>query len=182
MRIVGGKYKGKSIVTPRGLNVRPTTDFAKESLFNILNNSINFEEIKLLELFAGTGNIGFEFASRGCTQITSVELNFNCIQHIKKTNKKLGLKNKVIRSDVFRYIKLNKDKYNFIFADPPYNLQNLKDIHKLIFNEGILYNDGMLVIEHDKYTDFSNENYFSSVRQYGRVMFSFFNFKTWVKK
>ena len=88
MRIIGGKYKGKSIVIPKGLPVRPTTDYAKESLFNILNNSINFEEIKLLELFAGTGNIGYEFASRGCKQITSVELNFNCIQFIKKTNKK----------------------------------------------------------------------------------------------
>ena len=176
MRIIGGKYKGKSIVAPRGLPVRPTTDFAKESLFNILNNSIDFEEIKLLELFAGTGNIGCEFASRGCSQITSVDLNFNCIQFIKRTNKELGLQNKVIRSDVFRFIKSNKEKYNFIFADPPYDLDRIKDIPKLIFSKGILENEGILVIEHDKYTDFSDDNYFKNVRQYGRVMFSFFNF------
>ena len=86
MRIIGGKYKGKAIVASRSLPVRPTTDFAKESLFNILNNYIDFDEIKLLELFAGTGNIGYEFASRGCSQITSVDLNFNCIQFIKRTN------------------------------------------------------------------------------------------------
>ena len=176
MRIIGGKYKGKSIVAPRGLPVRPTTDFAKESLFNILNNSIDFEEIKLLELFAGTGNIGYEFASRGCTQISSVDLNFNCIQFIKRSNKELGLHNKVIRSDVFRFIKSNKEKYNFIFADPPYDLERIKDIPKLIFSKGILENEGTLVIEHDKYTDFSDDNYFKNVRQYGRVMFSFFNF------
>ena len=140
MRIIGGKYKGKSIVAPRGLPVRPTTDFAKESLFNILNNSIDFEEIKLLELFAGTGNIGYEFASRGCSHITSVDLNFNCIQFIKRTNKELELHNKVIRSDVFRYINSNKEKYNFIFADPPYDLDRIMDIPQLIFSKGILEN------------------------------------------
>ena len=176
MRIIGGKYKGKSIVASRSLPVRPTTDFAKESLFNILNNSIDFEEIKLLELFAGTGNIGYEFASRGCSKITSVDLNFNCIQFIKRTNKELRLHNKVIRSDVFRFIKSNKEKYNFIFADPPYDLDRIKDIPKLIFSKGILENEGTLVIEHDKYTDFSDDNYFKNMRQYGRVMFSFFNF------
>ena len=176
MRIIGGKYKGKSIIVPRGLPVRPTTDFAKESLFNILNNCIDFEEIKLLELFSGTGNIGYEFASRGCPQITFVDLNFDCIQFIKKTNKELGLYNKVIRSDVFRFIKSNNEKYNFIFADPPYDHDRIKDIPKLIFSKGMLENEGTLVIEHDKYTDFSDYNYFKNVRKYGRVMFSFFNF------
>ena len=174
MRIIGGKYKGKSIVAPRGLPVKPTSDFAKESLFNILNNSIDFEEIKLLELFAGTGNIGYEFASRGCPQITFVDLNFNCIQFIKRTNKELGLHNKVIRSDVFRFIKSNKEKYNFIFADPPYNLDTIKDIPKVIFSKGILENEGTLVIEHDKNTDFRDFEYFKNHRQYGNVIFSFF--------
>ena len=176
MRIIGGKYKGKFIIAPRGLPARPTTDFAKESLFNILNNSLDFKETKLLELFAGTGNIGYEFASRGCPQITSVDLNFKSIQFIKKTNKKLGLHNKVIRSDVFRFIKSNKEKYNFIFADPPYDLDKIKDIPQLIFSKGILENEGTLVIEHDKHTDFREDNYFKNVRQYSRVMFSFFNF------
>ena len=130
----------------------------------------------MLELFAGTGNIGYEFASRGCCKITSVDLNFHCIQFIKKTNKELGLNNKVIRSDAFRFIKSNKEKYNFIFADPPYNLDKIKDIPDSIFTQGILLDKGTLVIEHDKHTDFSDNKNFKNVRQYGRVVFSFFNF------
>ena len=176
MRIIGGKYKGKSIIAPKNLPVRPTTDFAKESLFNILYNSVDFEQIKLLELFAGTGNIGYEFASRGCSKITSVDLNFHCIQFIKKTNKDLSLNNKVIRSDVFRFIKSNKEKYNFIFADPPYDLDAIRTIPESIFSNELLEDKGILVIEHDKYTDFSDCDYFKNVRQYGRVMFSFFKF------
>ena len=176
MRIIGGKYKGKSIIGPKNLPVRPTTDFAKESLFNILNNLVDFENVKLLELFAGTGNIGYEFASRGCPSITSVDLNFHCIQFIKKINKELSLNNKVIRSDAFRFIKSNKEKYNFIFADPPYDLNKIKDIPNHIFSRELLEDDGILVIEHDKHTDFSDNENFKNVRQYGRVMFSFFTF------
>lgn len=176
MRIIGGKYKGKSIIAPKNLPVRPTTDFAKESLFNILNNQIDFESIVLLELFAGTGNIGYEFASRGSESITSVDLNFNCIRFIKKTSKELSLKNTVIRSDAFRYIKSCKTQFNFIFADPPYDLENIEELPAQIFQNGLLEKNGILVIEHDKSTDFSTSPYFKNVRQYGRVMFSFFNF------
>jgi len=176
VRIISGKYKGKFIITPKGLPIRPTTNFAKESLFNILSNNINFNEIKLLDLFAGSGNIGFEFASRGCADITSIDINFNCIQFIRKMNKELDLKHKVIRSDTFRFIKTTKHKYNFIYADPPYDLDNIKDIPKLISSQKILENKGILVIEHDKKTNFSNSDHFKNIRQYGRVMFSFFNF------
>ena len=176
MRIIGGKHKGKTILAPKGLPVRPTTDFAKESLFNILNNHLDFENVKLLELFAGTGNIGYEFASRGCTSITSVDLNFQCIQFIKKTNQQLAFNNKVIRSDAFRYIKSTKEKYNLIFADPPYNSDNIQEIPTIIFSQNLLENNGILIIEHDKYTDFSEHKFFKNVRHYGRVMFSFFNF------
>lgn len=176
MRIIGGKHKGKTILAPKGLPVRPTTDFAKESLFNILNNSLDFEEIKLLELFAGTGNIGYEFSSRGCKSVTSVDLNFQCIRFIKKTNQELGFNNKVIRSDTFRFIKSNKEKYSLIFADPPYSLDKIQDIPSSIFSQNLLEDDGILIIEHDKHTDFSQYKYFKNVRQYGRVMFSFFKF------
>ena len=113
MRIIGGKYKGKNIIAPGNLPVRPTTDFAKESLFNILNNRINFEECKLLELFAGTGNIGYEFASRGCEEITSVDVNFKCIQFIKRMNKELQFNNRVIRSEAIRFLKKCKATVHF---------------------------------------------------------------------
>ncbi len=176
MRIIGGKYKGKSIIAPKNLPVRPTTDFAKESLFNILRNQIDYDSTVLLELFAGTGNIGYEFASRGCESITSVDLNFNCVRFIKKINRELDLKNTVIRSDAFRFIKSCKNQYNFIFADPPYNLENISDLPNYIFSNNILEKNGTLIIEHDKNTDFSESPYFKNVRQYGRVMFSFFNF------
>jgi len=176
MRIIGGKYKGKTIVAPKNLPVRPTTDFAKESLFNILTHQVDFENIKMLELFAGTGNIGYEFGSRGCTNLTSVDLNFHCIQFIKKMNQELNFKHKVIRSEALRFLNSTKEKYQFIFADPPYQLKEIKKIPLLIFEKGLLEKNGTLVIEHDKHTDFSDHLFFKNVRQYGRVMFSFFNF------
>ena len=117
--------------------VRPTTDFAKESLFNILNNHLDFENVKLLELLQEQV-YGYEFASRGCTSITSVDLNFQCIQFIKKTNQQLAFNNKVIRSDAFRYIKSTKEKYNLIFADPPYNSDNIQEIPTIIFSQNLL--------------------------------------------
>ena len=132
MRIIGGKYKGKSIVIPKGLPKRPTTDYAKESLFNILNNSIDFEEIKLLNFLPELEILAMNLP-QGVVNKLLVELNFNCIQFIKKTNKKLELQHKVIRSDVFRFIKYNKEKYNFIFADPPYKLEKNKKYTRTYF-------------------------------------------------
>jgi 16S rRNA (guanine966-N2)-methyltransferase len=177
LRIISGKFKGKNISAPRNLPVRPTTDFAKESLFNILTNSIHFEDIKLLELFAGTGNIGCEFASRGCDDITAVDLNFGCVQFIRKTYKELNIKGKVYRNETFRFLKSHKDKYNMVFADPPYDLENIIDLPDLIFKKKILSDQGVLIIEHDKKIDFSQTQYFDNVRQYGKVNFSFFKFE-----
>ena len=174
MRIIGGKYKGKNIIAPKNLPVRPTTDFAKESLFNILNNRIDFEDCKLLELFAGTGNIGYEFASRGCKKITSVDVNFQCIQFIKRTNKELQFKNRVIRSEAMRFLKQCKEKYNFIFADPPYQMEFINKIPNLVFEMNLLKANGILVVEHEKNIDFSKHHNFQENRQYGRVNFSFF--------
>ena len=174
MRIIGGKYKGKNIIAPGNLPVRPTTDFAKESLFNILNNRINFEECKLLELFAGTGNIGYEFASRGCEEITSVDVNFQCIQFIKRMNKELQFNNRVIRSEAIRFLNQCKEPYTFIFADPPYQMKGINNIPNLVFEKGLLKLNGILVVEHEKHLDFSEHLYFQENRQYGRVNFSFF--------
>ena len=154
MRIISGKYKGKNLIVPKGLPVRPTTDYAKESLFNILNNTISFRELNILELFAGTGNIGFEFMSRGAKSITSVDLDFKCIQFIKKMNKEIGIEGRVIRSEAFRFVKSNKD---------------------LIFDKGLLQEEGLLIIEHKKEIDFSLAKNYTSTRQYGKVNFSFFN-------
>ena len=176
MRIIGGKYKGKGIVVAKNLPVRPTTDFAKESLFNILTNKIDFSQVTLLELFAGTGNIGYEFWSRGCSSMTSVDLNFQCVQFIKKTQKSLAIDGKVIRSDCFRFIKFTKETYSFIFADPPYNMPQLKDLPNHIFEHRILKPGGTFVVEHDKHTDFESHPHFQNYRQYGRVRFSFFTF------
>ncbi len=174
MRIIGGKHKGKNIITPKNLPVRPTTDFAKESLFNILNNRIDFEECKLLELFAGTGNIGYEFSSRGCEEITSVDVNFQCIQFIKRMNKELQFNNRVIRSEVIRFLKHCKEQYNFIFADPPYQMESIKNIPNLVFEMNLLQTNGIMVVEHEKNLDFSEHPNFQENRQYGRVNFSFF--------
>ena len=174
MRIIGGKYKGKNIIAPKNLPVRPTTDFAKESLFNILNNRIDFEDCKLLELFAGTGNIGYEFSSRGCEEITSVDVNFQCIQFIKRMNKELQFNNRVIRSEAMRFLKQCKEQYNFIFFDPPYQMEGKNNIPTLVFQKGLLQPNGILVVEHEKYLDFSEHPNFQENRQYGRVNFSFF--------
>ena len=175
MRIISGKYKGKNLIIPKGLPVRPTTDYAKESLFNILNNTISFRELNILELFAGTGNIGFEFMSRGAKSITSVDLDFKCIQFIKKMNKEIGIEGRVIRSEAFRFVKSNKDKYNLIYADPPYEIDNLLLLPDLIFDKGLLQEEGLLIIEHKKEIDFRLAKNYTSTRQYGKVNFSFFN-------
>ena len=175
MRIISGKYKGKNLIIPKGLPVRPTTDYAKESLFNILNNTISFRELNILELFAGTGNIGFEFMSRGAKSITSVDLDFKCIQFIKKMNKEIGIEGRVIRSEAIRFVKSNKDKYNLIYADPPYEIDNLLLLPDLIFDKGLLQEEGLLIIEHKKEIDFSLAKNYTSTRQYGKVNFSFFN-------
>ena len=176
MRIIGGKYKGKNIFAPKNLPVRPTTDFAKESLFNILANRIDFDDLKLLELFAGTGNIGYEFSSRGCTDVTSVDVDFNCIRFIKKQNKELGFPNRVIRCEAFRFLKQQKESYDFVFADPPYQMEGIDGLPNLVFDNNLLKPNGFLVVEHEKHLDFSEHPCFQETRKYGKVHFSFFTF------
>ncbi len=175
MRIVSGKYKGRTIKTPFDLQVRPTTDFAKESLFNILHNKMDFEGLKVLDLFAGTGNISYEFASRGVEDITSVELNSENVFFIKNTLKILKCEQvKVHRYDVFRYLKNHDEPFDLIFADPPFDNDFIPQLHELIFKRKFLKPGGMFVLEHDSDNDFDSLKGFEVKREYGKVAFSFY--------
>ncbi len=178
MRIISGRYKRRIISPPNNLPVRPTTDMAKESLFNILNNYIDFSEKTALDLFAGTGNISYEFVSRGCKSVTAVDKDFECTQFIIKTAQQLEMKElSVIKLDAFRFIESTKDKYDIIFADPPYKLSNISDIINSVFKNELLIPKGWLIVEHEGKMDFSGLLYFYEHRKYGRVNFSFFHFE-----
>jgi len=176
MRIISGKYKGKRLTAPNKLPVRPTTDMAKEALFNILNNQYYFEDVAVLDLFSGTGNISFEFASRGSTNITSIDANSGCVHYISKTSKELNFDISTMKSDVFKFLERTKSKYDIIFADPPYNfeLAQFSKIPELIFQNELLLEDGLLIVEHAEQTDLSSLPNFSDKRKYGSSVFSFF--------
>jgi 16S rRNA (guanine966-N2)-methyltransferase len=175
MRIVSGSHKSRRITPPNGLPVRPTTDLAKESLFNILNNRIDFEKISVLDLFAGTGNISYEFASRGALEILAVELHPKCTAFIEKTAEALEFKMmSVVRTNVFTFLPLIKRQFDLIFADPPFESEDIVKLPDLIFNHNLLAVDGWLVIEHPRNVKFHAHPNFSEDRQYGKVNFSFF--------
>lgn len=175
MRIISGKYRGRQIHTPHNLPVRPTTDFAKESLFNILNNLVDFEELKVLDLFAGTGNLSYEFFSRGAVNVTAVEIDPKCVAFINKTIQLLNAECLyAISADVFQYLKHAFGKYDIIFADPPYQMEKIDEIPDLIFQSQILKNEGWFILEHSKRHDFSKHPFFDQHRKYGNVNFSFF--------
>ena len=175
MRIISGKNKGRQIITPKNLPVRPTTDFAKESLFNILNNVISIVEIDVLDLFAGTGNISYEFASRNCRSITAVDINRNCTNFIHQTAFKLSFKNLYsIKADYKAFINNTHKTWDVIFADPPYNMEGIEEIPQLIFDNQLLNPDGFFILEHDKSVDFSKHAKFFDHRHYGKVNFTFF--------
>lgn len=178
MRIISGIHKGKRLTAPKKLPVRPTTDIAKEGLFNILNNRFYFPEITIIDLFAGTGNIAYEFSSRGADHITAVDANYGCVSYIAKTAKELDANIDVIKSDVFQYLEKNAETADIIFADPPYDLDLVlfKKIAELVFKREKLNPDGVLIIEHSKHTDLSDEKGFVSARRYGSSVFSFFEF------
>lgn len=176
MRIISGKYKGKRLTAPKKLPVRPTTDMAKEALFNILNNRYYFEDVAVLDLFSGTGNISFEFASRGSVNITSVDAHSGCVQYISKTSKELNFDISTMKSDVFKFLEHTKSKYDVIFADPPYSFEITQffKIPELIFQNKLLLEDGLLIVEHAEQTDLSSLPNFSDKRKYGSSVFSFF--------
>ena len=174
MRIISGKYRGRHIQAPKSLNLRPTTDLAKESLFNILNNRIYFEEVKVLDLFAGTGNISYEFVSRGCVDVTCVEQNYRSIKFIKEIKNLLQLDAlKIVQSDVLLFLK-HASKYDIIFADPPYDFGKYPELVELIIEKNILNEEGLLIIEHPRDIVLSAFPGFMETRRYGKVHFSFF--------
>jgi 16S rRNA (guanine(966)-N(2))-methyltransferase RsmD len=176
MRIISGKYKGRRISPPKNLPVRPTTDMSKEALFNVLNNHFNFSELKVLELFAGTGSISYEFASRGCSPILCVDGDMGCVNFIKKTAAEFDFDITAIKNDVFKFLEKHHDNYDIIFADPPYNLaqKEFEKIIEMIFDNELLDEEGMLVVEHSKYTKLNHMTNFSFQKNYGGSVFTFF--------
>lgn len=176
MRVISGYLKGRRFNHAHNLPVRPTTDLAKESIFNIINNNFDFEKLNVLDLFSGTGNIAIEFASRGCLQVTAVELNFKCVDFIKKTAEKFSVDNlNIVKTNVFNFLKFAKNPFDIIFADPPYDMTNTEQIPNLIFNNNLLSEGGWLIIEHSRNIDFKNHNRFYDHRLYGKVNFSIFS-------
>lgn len=176
MRIISGNHKGRRITAPSKLPVRPTTDVAKEALFNILNNYYSIANLKVVDLFSGTGNIAYEFAARGSEDITAVDANYDCIKFIKKTASELDFPITTIKSDVFKYLEKAPLKADIIFADPPYNLEKeqFSRIAELTFQNNLLNESGQLILEHSKHTDLSDLSHFIEMRKYGGTVFSFF--------
>ena len=178
MRIITGIYKGRHFDIPRTFKARPTTDFAKENIFNVLMQYVDFEGAQVLDLFSGTGSISLELLSRGCKQVVSVELDRDHHRFIQECLKKLNTDKCVpIRGDVFRFLKSCKQQYDFIFADPPYALKELPQIPDIIFERQLLKEDGLFVFEHGKDYDFSNHPHFLEHRSYGSVNFTLFTAK-----
>jgi 16S rRNA (guanine966-N2)-methyltransferase len=175
VRIIGGVHKGKTINVTKGLDVRPTTDFAKEGLFNILNNKLDFEGLQVLDLFSGTGNIAFEFASRGAN-VSCVDKNYDCIRFVSDTAKKLELSINTTKSDVFKFIKTHTHAYDLVFADPPFELENIPEIHQWVMQNKLVKEGGLLIIEHGPRTHLNELSGFLEQRKYGNVNFSFFRF------
>ena len=178
MRIITGIYKGRHFDIPRTFKARPTTDFAKENIFNVLMQYVDFEDAQALDLFSGTGSISLELVSRGCRQVVSVELDRDHHRFIQECLKKLNTDKCVsIRGDVFRFLKSCKQQYDFIFADPPYALKELPQIPDIIFERQLLTEEGLFVFEHGKDYDFSNHPHFLEHRSYGSVNFTLFTAK-----
>ncbi|HEY0055968.1 MAG TPA: RsmD family RNA methyltransferase [Pedobacter sp.] len=179
MRIIGGKLKGLRFFPPSNLPVRPTTDMAKEALFNILNNVIDFDGLKVLDLFSGTGNISMEFASRGAIEVISVDNDIGCITYLKELAKQHRTDNiTTFKADVFKFLKEEPESFDLIFADPPYDMPQIPQIAEHVFVKKLLKPDGLLIIEHPSTKKLDNHPNFVEQRKYGYSSFSFFNPKT----
>jgi 16S rRNA (guanine966-N2)-methyltransferase len=175
LRIIGGIYKGRKITIGKRFDSRPTTDFAKEALFNILANHFDFSTLRVLDLFGGTGSISYEFASRGCSEIEVIDTNSNTLHDINDFAETLNIKGiHTVRMDAFRFIAICKKQYDIIFADPPYDLKTLPDIPPFVFKHPILISGGWFILEHSKKYRFTSDPHFLDERSYGNVHFSFF--------
>lgn len=176
MRIISGKHKSRRLSAPKNLPVRPTTDMAKESLFNILNNTYYFDSISVIDLFSGTGNISYEFASRGTKEVHAIDAHFGCIKYINETAKVLDLTINTFKSDVYKFLEKTSLQTDIIFADPPYDFdeEQFLKIVDLVFTRNLLKEDGLLIVEHSKHTDLSKHPNHSYDKRYGGNVFSFF--------
>lgn len=175
MRIIGGSHAGLRLHPPATLPVRPTTDRTKEALFNVLQHRVDFERLQVLDLFAGTGSIAFEAASRGAKRVLAVDVHFKCVQYINQTAKNLGIGTlQAVKADALKYIVTAKDTFDFIFADPPYDLPQLPQIPEMIFTRGLLNPGGILVLEHSSVRKLGTHPNLSEIRKYGYSSFSFY--------
>ncbi len=175
MRIVGGEFKGRIFTPGKTFKARPTTDFAKENLFNILENRIDWENTDALDLFSGTGSISYELLSRGCRWVTAVEQNFRHYHYITTNKELLQLQNfSVLREDAFRFIEKSKQQFSLIFADPPFDLKRFDEVPEKVLASNLLTQDGVFILEHGKHQSFTNHKRLTETRSYGSVNFSFF--------
>ncbi len=176
MRIIGGRLSRRHINPPSGLPVRPTTDKAKEALFNILNNHIDFEAVRVLDLFAGTGSIAYEFASRNAIEVVAIDNNARCVRFIKDVKEKLEMDNlSVIKADALRFLRNKMTSYDIIFCDPPYDMKGIEDIPDMVFKNNLLLPEGLLIVEHSDHVQLDDHPAFVFKRNYSKVHFSFFN-------
>ena len=177
MRIIGGQFKGRKFIPPaKNWPTRPTTDYAKEALFNILANRIDLVETVALDLFGGTGNHCYELISRGSSDVTYVDQHHGCYRFAKKicAELNLGEQLKIYRMDVFKFIKSTGKKFDYIFADPPYAMKQLGTLPDFVFQKELLNEDGLFVLEHDNQNDFNDHPRFTETRKYGKSIFTFF--------
>jgi 16S rRNA (guanine966-N2)-methyltransferase len=177
MRIIGGVFKGRRFSPPADKwPTRPTTDFAKEALFNILVNRFDCQEVKVLDLFGGTGSHSYEWISRGCQDVTYVDKFGGCVRFVERMRKELDIESSlhIFRADVFAFLRQCTEQYDYIFAGPPYPLQRIPDIPDLIFKHALLKTGGLFVLEHNADHDFSLHPRFEQLRTYGGTYFSFF--------
>lgn len=176
MRIIGGTHHRRVIHPPAGLPVRPTTDKAKEALFNILNQRVDFEGLRVLDLFAGTGAISYEFASRGAAEVVAVEINNKCCRFINNIISQLQFDNlRCLKIDAMRYLRNSPGGFDLVFADPPYQMDGIDSLPGMIFTNRVLVDDGILIMEHGPRLSFSTNPHLRETRKYSKVHFSFFD-------
>lgn len=175
MRIIRGKYGRRRFDVPKNITARPTTDFARENIFNVLENMVDFDDLTALDLFAGTGAVSFEMLSRGCKHVTAVEMSSTQYNFIREVSRKLNTENlKIVKGDVFKFLSSSADKYDLVFVDPPYNHPRFGEIPEMILQSGILVSGSVFVMEHGRDYDFSKLSGFKRHLTYGSVNFSIF--------
>jgi len=174
VRIISGKYRGKNIFPGKNFKARPTTDFAKESLFNIFNNNYDFDGLKVLDLFSGTGSISYEFVSRGCNDVTAVEINHRHVAFIKKISDEIKADIRIVENDIYKFLKYCDTSFDIIFADPPFDMKDIDKLPELILEKKLLSENGWLIVEHSDNNDFTRHPNLDMKKNYGKVNFSFF--------